>query len=189
MLLLRITAFRYRAERRLRHEEGYPMNRVLRPRIGVMGPSRCSAETMNLAREVGRRIAQAGGILVCGGGRGVMEAASAGAKEEGGVTIGILPGSDPGEANPYIDIPVVTGMGNGRNVINVLTSQAVIAIHGAFGTLSEIALALKCGRPVVGLETWEVTEPDAASPPGIIRVRTPEEAVTAAFAAIVGATP
>jgi predicted Rossmann-fold nucleotide-binding protein len=75
-------------------------------------------------------------------------------------------------------------MGNGRNVINVLTSQAVIAIHGAFGTLSEIGLALKCGRTVVGLGTWELIEPGAAPPPGIIRVTTPEEAVTAAFAAI-----
>jgi uncharacterized protein (TIGR00725 family) len=154
------------------------------PRIGVMGPSQCSAQGSQLAREVGLRIARAGGILICGGGGGVMEAAAAGAKEAGGITIGILPGSSTSGANPYIDIPIVTGMGNGRNVINVLTSQAIIAIQGAYGTLSEIALALKCGTPVVALETWQVIPPEGGAAPEIIPARTPEEAVSSALRAI-----
>jgi uncharacterized protein (TIGR00725 family) len=154
------------------------------PRIGVMGPSQCSARGSQLAREVGLLIARAGGILICGGGWGVMEAAAAGAKEAGGITVGILPGSSAVEANPYIDIPIVTGMGNARNVINVLTSQAIIAIQGAYGTLSEIALALKCGTPVVALETWQVIPPEDGAAPEIIPARTPEEAVSSALAAI-----
>ena len=156
----------------------------VRPRIGVMGPSQCSAHGSQLAREVGLLIARAGGILICGGGRGVMEAAAAGAKEAGGITVGILPGSSAFEANPYIDIPIVTGMGNARNVINVLTSQAIIAIQGAYGTLSEIALALKCGTPVVALETWQIIPPKGGAAPEIIPARTPEEAVSSALAAI-----
>jgi uncharacterized protein (TIGR00725 family) len=154
------------------------------PRIGVMGPSQCSARGSQLAREVGLLIARAGGILICGGGCGVMEAAAAGAKEAGGITVGILPGSSAVEANPYIDIPIVTGMGNARNVINVLTSQAIIAIQGAYGTLSEIALALKCGTPVVALETWQVIPPEGGAVPEIIPARTPEEAVSSALRAI-----
>lgn len=155
-----------------------------RPRIGVMGPSECSPRAWELAHEVGLLIARQGGILICGGGQGVMEAAATGAKEAGGITLGILPGSSSSEANPYIDIPIVTGMGNARNVINVLTSQAIIVVHGACGTLSEIALALKCGTPVVALETWTVIPPEGEPPPEIIPARTPEEAVSAAFAAI-----
>lgn len=147
-----------------------------------MGPSQCSPRARDLARQVGRLIARAGGILICGGCRGVMEAAAAGAKEEGGMTVGILPGARASEANPYIDIPIVTDMGNARNVINVLTSQAVIVVQGGYGTLSEIALALKCGTPVVALETWGVVAPEGGQPPEIIRARTPEEAVAAALA-------
>lgn len=152
-----------------------------RARIGVMGPSACPGETLALARRVGQLIAQAGGIVVCGGGRGVMEAAARGAQEAGGLTIGILPGDDASEANPYVDLPVVTGLGNARNAINVLTSQAIIAIGGASGTLSEIALALKCGRPVVGLKTWTLTPPENQEPPSIHYASTPEEAVAVAL--------
>lgn len=155
-----------------------------RPRIGVMGPSQCSSHALELARSVGRLIARQDGILICGGGKGVMEAAASGAKEAGGITVGILPGSRASDANEHIDIPIVTGLGDARNAINVLTSQAIIAIHGAYGTLSEIALALKAGTPVVALETWTVLPPGDTRPPGIITARTPEEAVSAAFAAI-----
>ena len=100
--------------------------------------------------------------------------------------MGILPGSSAFEASPYIDIPIVTGMGNARNVINVLTSQSLIAIHGAYGTLSEIALALKCGIPVVALQTWEIIPPEGGFRPEIIHATTPGEAVAAALACIRG---
>ena len=155
-----------------------------RPRIGVMGPGVCSPRCRQLAREVGFHIGRQGGILVCGGLGGVMEAAAAGARDAGGVTVGILPRGDASEANPFIDIPIITGMGNARNVINVLTSQAIIAVHGAYGTLSEIALALKCGTPVIGLETWELRPPEGASAPEIAIASTPEEAVALALSLI-----
>lgn len=109
-----------------------------------------------------------------------MEASARGAKEAGGITIGILPGESAMEANPYIDIPIVTGMGNARNVINVLTSQAIIAVHGSHGTLSEIALAMKCQIPVVGLGTWDLTPP-GGEPFPIARAHSAEEAVACAF--------
>jgi len=152
-----------------------------RPRIGVMGPSACSQRIWNLAREVGVCLARSEAILVCGGTGGVMEAAASGAKEAGGITIGILPGSSEVDANPFIDIPIVTDLGNARNVINVLTSHAVIAIAGAYGTLSEIALALKCGRPVVGLETWGLIPPPDQAPAEVITAATPEAAVAEAI--------
>ena len=145
-----------------------------------MGGSECSARGLELARRVGQLVAERGGIVVCGGRGGVMEAAARGAKEAGGVTVGILPGASAEDANPFIDIPVVTELGNARNVVNVLTSQAVIAIEGGYGTLSEIALALRSGIPVVGLETWSIVPPGGGDA-GLIEVRTPEEAVEAAF--------
>jgi len=152
-----------------------------RPRIGVMGASLCPPHLSELAYDVGRGIARRGGILICGGGSGVMEAAARGAREAGGFTVGILPGAAASEANAYIDLPIVTDLGNARNVINVLTSQAIIAIGGASGTLSEIALALKCGTPVVGLHTWGLTPPAGERPPEIHTAQTPEEAVELAF--------
>jgi len=151
------------------------------PRIGVVGPSECSSEVWNLAREVGFLIAREGGILICGGRSGVMEAAARGAKQAGGITIGILPGPDASDANASIDIPIVTDMGHARNVINVLTSQVIIAVHGAFGTLSEIALALACRKPVVGLQTWSLTPPEGFLPPAVVLARTAAEAVASAF--------
>ena len=124
-------------------------------RIGVMGPADCDAETAIAAEKVGRLIAQAGAVLICGGRGGAMEAASKGATGAGGTVIGILPSANEAEANPFVTIPIVTGMGHARNAINVLTSHAIIAISGGPGTLSEIALAAKTGTPVVGLRTWE----------------------------------
>ncbi len=154
-----------------------------KPRIGVVGPALCLPEVYNLAREVGYLIGSKGAILICGGRGGVMEASAKGAREAGGITIGILPGASASEANPYIDIPIVTDLGNARNAINVLTSQVIIAIHGSFGTLAEIALALKCHTPVVGLDTWDLTAPGGAALP-ITYARTAEEAVTTALALI-----
>jgi uncharacterized protein (TIGR00725 family) len=155
-----------------------------RPRIGVMGPAVCDEHVTRLAREVGEHIALAGAILVCGGGGGAMEAAAAGAKAVGGITLGILPGTDAAEANPYIDIPVVTGMGEMRNNINVLTSEAVIAVHGGFGTLSEIALALRSLRPVITLESWGIRSPDGEPSRGLYEAKSPEDAVRRALSLI-----
>jgi uncharacterized protein (TIGR00725 family) len=155
----------------------------LKPRIGVMGPALCLPDVYSIAREVGFLIGKRGAILICGGRSGVMEASARGAREAGGLTIGILPGASAEEANPYIDIPIVTDLGNARNAINVLTSQVIIAVHGSYGTLSEIALALKCHTPVVGLGTWNLTPPGGAELP-IAHARNPEEAVETALSLI-----
>ena len=137
------------------------MNESQQPlRIGVMGPGTCTEDAAQLAEEVGQLIAEAGAILVCGGRGGVMEAASKGASKTGGIVVGILPSNDASTANSHVTIPIVTGMGNARNAINVLTSQCLIAIDGGPGTLSEIALALKSGTPVIGLNTWYATVND-----------------------------
>ncbi|RKZ20667.1 TIGR00725 family protein [bacterium] len=138
--------------------------------IGVIGGSQVSSEIYRLAYEVGREIGKRGHILVNGGLSGVMEASAKGAKEEGGLVVGILPGHSKESANPWVDIPVVTGMGEARNVIIVRTSDVLIAIDGRYGTLSEIAFALVFGKPVIGLRTWECDFP-------IIRVETPGQAV------------
>ena len=143
-------------------------------RIGVIGAGECSRQIQQMAEEVGQRIAQRGAVLVCGGLGGVMEAAAKGAKEAGGTTVGILPGSNAQDANPYIDVPIVTGMGEARNVMIVRTAEAVIAISGGPGTLSEIAFCLKLRVPVVGLKTWKID-------PRIHQIETPEAAVNLAF--------
>jgi uncharacterized protein (TIGR00725 family) len=122
--------------------------------IGVIGGFPCSAEESQKAEAVGRELARRGAVLICGGEGGVMEAACRGAKLAGGTTVGILPGDSRKTANPHVSIPVVTGIGAARNLIVVKTSQAVIAIGGGYGTLSEISFALKNGIPVIGLNTW-----------------------------------
>jgi len=122
--------------------------------IAVIGARRCNAATYALAEQVGYELARRGAIVVCGGLGGVMQAACQGAQRAGGFTIGILPGKNPRDANPYVDIPIVTGLGEARNSIVVRTARAVIAVGGEYGTLSEIAFALKFGIPVIGLETW-----------------------------------
>lgn len=134
--------------------------------IAVCGAGSTDTQGANRAFEVGRSIASHGCALVCGGLGGVMEASCKGAKEAGGLTIGILPGSDPRDANDYVDIPIVTGMGHARNVIIVQTADAVIALPGGAGTRSEIALAMKAGAPVVALDAWEeIREIEHASSP------------------------
>ncbi|MGB2769694.1 MAG: TIGR00725 family protein [Candidatus Zixiibacteriota bacterium] len=125
--------------------------------VGVIGAGDCSEEICEQAEKVGERIAQAGAVLVCGGMGGVMEAAARGAKSQSGITVGILPGVDKAQANPYIDFPIVTGLGEGRNLLVVRNSDVLIAFPGKFGTLSEIAFALKLGKPVIGLSTWNVS--------------------------------
>ncbi len=145
--------------------------------IGVIGAGQCSLEIERLAEEVGREIAKKKALLICGGLGGVMEASARGAKKEGGVTIGILPGFSFEDANPFIDIPIVTGLSHARNVLVVRSSQAIIAVEGGYGTLSEIGIALKLRKPVVGLRTWDISKK-------IITVETPEEAVKNAMSLI-----
>ena len=145
--------------------------------IGVIGAGQCSLEIERLAEEVGREIAKKKALLICGGLGGVMEASARGAKKEGGVTIGILPGFSFEDANPFIDIPIVTGLSHARNVLVVRSSQAIIAVEGGYGTLSEIGIALKLRKPVVGLRTWDVSKK-------IVTVETPEDAVKQAISLI-----
>jgi uncharacterized protein (TIGR00725 family) len=126
--------------------------------VSVIGGSRCTRRETELAEQVGAELAKRGATLICGGLSGVMAAACKGARSEGGRTVGILPGSRREDANPYVDIPIVTTMGEARNVIVVCSGQAVIAVAGEYGTLSEIAHALRNGIPVVGLGTWSLSK-------------------------------
>jgi hypothetical protein len=137
--------------------------------IGVIGGGTAGEETLRLAEETGRLIAERGFLLICGGLGGVMEAAAKGAKEAGGTTVGILPGPDRKGANPYIDIPIATGFGEARNLIIIRSADILIAVGGEYGTLSEIAFALKMGKPVIGLHTWDI--------PDVIKAGTPAEAM------------
>jgi len=139
------------------------MNKNKRKYISVIGGYPCSPEESLMAETVGRELAKQGAILICGGEGGVMEAACKGAQAEGGITIGILPGDSRRTANPYVMVPIVTGIGSARNIIVVKSAQAVIAIGGGYGTLSEISFALKNGIPVIGMNTWNFSrkgEPD-----------------------------
>lgn len=126
--------------------------------IAVIGARDCDQRIFDLAYQAGRELAVRGYTLICGGLGGVMEAACKGAKSAGGRTVGILPGTDPTDANPYIDIPIATGLGAARNLIIIHSSKAVLAVNGSYGTLSELAFALQLNKPVVGLETWDVSD-------------------------------
>jgi uncharacterized protein (TIGR00725 family) len=151
--------------------------------IAVIGPSRASPEIAEAAFQVGALIARGGAILVCGGGGGAMEAACRGARSAGGTTVGILPGPTREDANPFVDIAIPTGMGEARNALVVRAADAVIAVGGGVGTLSEIGLALKMGRPVIGLRTWEVSPPaENAVEIAIERVESAEAAARVALA-------
>ena len=125
--------------------------------ISVIGAGDPTPDIALMAERVGRELAKRGAAVVCGGLGGVMEAVCRGAKSAGGTTIGILPGNDPSEANRWVDVPVCTGLGYARNVIVVKSGRAVIAVGGAYGTLSEIGHALGDGIPVVGLNTWTIS--------------------------------
>jgi uncharacterized protein (TIGR00725 family) len=164
------------------------MQKVTRPIVAVVGGGLCSPQEAAAAGAVGRRLAEAGAILICGGMGGVMAAACRGARSAGGLTVGILPGFSAADANPHVDIPIVTGMGEARNVIIVRTASAVIAVGGEFGTLSEIAFALKLGRPVVGLGTWELAR-EGHPVQAIVRAETPDEAVRLALSAVSNRSP
>jgi len=136
--------------------------------IAVVGGGECSPEVSEMARLLGRMLADKGYILICGGLGGVMEAACRGAKEAGGTTVGILPG-EMGSANEFVDIAVATGMGHARNAIIAKSADAMIALPGEHGTLSEIALALKMGKRVISLLSWDI--------PGTIKAKSPDEAI------------
>jgi uncharacterized protein (TIGR00725 family) len=133
--------------------------------VAVVGPGDASPEQETVAEEVGRLLARRGAVVVCGGLGGVMEAACRGARSEGGTAVGILPGPDRGAANPHVSVAVATGLGEARNALVVRAADALIAVGGAYGTLSEIALALKAGKPVIGLGTWEIEGVAAADGP------------------------
>ncbi len=145
-------------------------------KIGVIGASRCSEKIAKIAYEVGKEIARRKAILICGGLGGVMEEAARGAKENKGLTIGILPGFSSSDANSYIDIPIVTGMDHGRNIIVVRSCDAIIAIGGREGTLSEIAFALKLRIPLIGIKSWKIE--------GVIKAKDAKAAVSQAFQAL-----
>jgi uncharacterized protein (TIGR00725 family) len=142
-------------------------------RIGVIGGSKPDAKSRQVAFEVGQLIAEKGAILICGGLSGVMEAASRGAKQAGGPTIGIRPGNSPQDANPYIDIAIATGLGYGRNSLVAMNSDVIIAIDGQYGTLSEIAYGSIYGKKIIGLGTWDIE--------GVIKAESAEEAVNLAL--------
>lgn len=161
-----------------------PMDR--RMIISVIGESSARPRIALLAEQVGAELARRGIIVACGGLGGVMEAACRGAKSAGGTTIGILPGDNPLSGNDYIDIPIITGMGYARNTIVAKTGAAVIAVGGAYGTLSEIGHALGDGIPVIGLETWELIRggaPDGGQDHSIIRANDAADAAQKAIAA------
>ena len=152
--------------------------------ISVIGAgNNAPREAVETAEEVGRELAKRGAVVVCGGLNGVMEAVCRGAKSEGGVTIGVLPGDDPESANSYVDFPVPTGMGHARNTIVVKAGLAVIAVDGAYGTLSEIGHALAVGKTVIGLKTWRISQEENNEHTAIVRAETPREAVELALQA------
>jgi uncharacterized protein (TIGR00725 family) len=137
--------------------------------IAVIGRAACDDATAEIARRVGRAAAQAGATLLSGGLGGVMEAASRGAREAGGLVVGVTPTSGRGQGNAFLDVEIVTNMGHARNVILAHSADALIAVSGGYGTLSEIAVALKLGKPVIGLGSWDIA--------GVTPAADPDEAV------------
>jgi uncharacterized protein (TIGR00725 family) len=144
------------------------------PYVSVVGSGTASGELYEKARQIGRLVAERGGTLICGGRSGVMEAAARGAAEAGGTAIGILPDEDRTRANKYLSHSIATGTGHARNLAVVCSGDVIIAVGGEYGTLSEIGLARKVGRPVVALRSWELGEHMSVA-------SSPEEAVEAAF--------
>jgi uncharacterized protein (TIGR00725 family) len=151
------------------------------PQIAVIGGSRGSLDVLADAEAIGHGLASAGATLVCGGLGGVMAAACRGAKSAGGLTVGILPGTDRSTANEWVDVIIASGLGEARNSLVVTSSAAVVAVDGEYGTLSEIALALRSDIPVVGLGTWTLIRPTGDRDEGILRAADPSEAVAMAI--------
>lgn len=151
--------------------------------VGVIGASSCDRQTGKIAFRVGAAIAREGAVLICGGMGGVMEYACRGAREQDGVTIGILPGTDRTFANPYLSYSIPTGIAEARNSLVVRSSDALIAVGGSFGTLSEIAFALKFAKPIIGIRTWKLEDGNKNRPP-ITYLDGPEAAVKTAISKI-----
>lgn len=148
---------------------------VERLHVAVVGGGHADDEDCDRAARVGRALAEAGVVVVCGGLGGVMAAACRGAHDGGGTSLGILPGADRDGANEYVDVAVATGMGEGRNLLVVRNADAVVAVGGEFGTLSEVALALQAGTPVIGLDTWELSKRGRPAR-GVLVANSPEDA-------------
>ncbi|MBU1670530.1 MAG: TIGR00725 family protein [Actinobacteria bacterium] len=144
--------------------------------ISVVGASECDAEGADIAYRVGWEIARRGHILVCGGLSGVMDAAAHGAHDAGGPSLGILPQADRSRASRWLTASIPTDMGHGRNALVALAGDAVIAVRGGYGTLSEVALALKMGKPVIGIDSWN-PDPDSRDTGKVVQAPGPEEAV------------
>ena len=145
-----------------------------KPVIAVIGAGKCSKKLRDRAGDVGRVIAENGGVLVCGGLGGIMEGAARGAKEAGGLTIGILPTDSRADANEFIDVVIPTGFGEARNILVVRTADAVVALPGKYGTLTEMAFALHAGKPLVSISAWKLGDE-------IQHVDDPEEAALLAL--------
>ena len=150
------------------------MTAARKPVIAVVGAGKCSKKLRDMASEVGKYVAENGGVIVCGGMGGIMEGAARGAHEAGGLTVGILPTDSKDDANDYIDIVVPTGFGEARNIMVVRAADAVVAFPGKYGTLSEMAFALHAGKPVISINAWRLTDE-------IHQVSTPEEAAELAM--------
>ncbi len=147
--------------------------------VGVVGAGLATEAELELAAGVGRLIAEAGAVLVCGGLGGVMDAAARACAEAGGISVGVLPGDERLAASRHLTVAVATGMGEARNAIVARTADVLVAVGGEYGTLSEIAFALKMGKPVVGLSTWDLAREELGD--SIVRADTPVEAVTKAL--------
>ncbi len=158
----------------------------VRPHIAVVGAGRASPHDLEAARRIGRLLAEGGAVVVTGGLGGVMEAACAGAREANGLTVGILPGLDRSAANPHVVVAVATGLGDARNALVVRAADVVVAVGGEHGTLSEIALALKAGRPVVGLGTWRLVRGDGREDVSIAVAEDASDAAARALAICAG---
>jgi uncharacterized protein (TIGR00725 family) len=149
--------------------------------ISVIGGSEANEPTLASAEQIGYALASAGAVTVTGGLGGVMAAACRGAKSAGGLTVGILPGSDPAAANEWVDVIIPSGLGEARNALVVNSAAAVIAVGGEYGTMSEIALALRAGIPVIGVDTWRLIRPDGEGDTKMIRVSDPLAAAAEAL--------
>lgn len=138
-------------------------------KVGIIGGARPQPKFRDIAYQIGRMIAEKGAILVCGGLSGIMEAAARGAREYNGLTIGILPGYSPDDANPHIEIPIATGLGYSRNSLVAMNSDILVAVDGEYGTLSEIAYGCIYGKKIIGIGTWNI--------PGVSKAQTAQEAI------------
>lgn len=149
--------------------------------VAVVGASNAAGKLDAAAEQVGAALASAGATVVCGGLGGVMEAVCRGAKAAGGLTVGFLPGTDPSDANAWVDVVVPTGMGEARNILVVRAAEVVIALGGEYGTLSEIALALRAGTPVIGVGTWSLVRGDGTADAGVVQAPDAHTAVSTAL--------